>query len=88
MVVAFMCANHHSGSFPPPLSPPPVLQIKMNVPSSPLCAPLTALFAQTPTAALNAAPREDALKALSPTMMGLHVWVSDRGVVDLGHVSE
>lgn len=56
--------------------PPPLPQIKMSVPSSPLCVPLTALSAPTPMAAISAAPRRDAIKALSPTMMARPVWVS------------
>lgn len=56
-------------------------QMKMSVPSSPLCAPLTALSAPTPTAAISAAPRGDATRALSPTMMARPVWVSGPGRV-------
>jgi len=48
----------------------------MSVPSSPLCAPLTALCAPTPMAAISAAPRRDATRALSPMTMGQPVWVS------------
>ncbi len=59
----------------------PFLQMKMSVPSFPLCAPLTALSAPTPMAAISAAPRGDATRALSPTMMGQPVWVSGPGRV-------
>lgn len=48
----------------------------MNAPSFPLCAPLTVPSALIPTAAINAVPRRDATRALSPMTMGLPVWVS------------
>lgn len=59
----------------------PILQMKMNVPSFPLCAPLTVPSAPTPMAAISAGPRGDATRALSPTMMGQPVWVSGLGRV-------
>lgn len=67
----------HQVSFLPSTLP----QIKMSVPSSPLCAPLTALSAATPMAAISAVPKRDATRALSPTMMGQLVWVSGPGRV-------
>lgn len=62
----------------------------MNVPSSPLCAPLTAPFAPTPTAAISAVPKGDATKALSPRMTGRPVWVSgpDRALAGLSKLGE
>lgn len=54
----------------------PLPQIKMNVPSSPLCAPLNAPSAPTPTAAISAVPGGDATRVLSPMMTGPPVWVS------------
>lgn len=68
-----------SVSFLPSLRLPP--QMKMSVPSSLLSAPLTALSASTPMAAISVVPREDVTRALSPAMMAQPVWVSGPGKV-------
>lgn len=60
----------------------PLPQIKMSVPSFLLCAPLTAPSAPTPMAAISAALRGDATRALSPTTMGQPAWVSEAGQQD------
>lgn len=74
----FLCKRSHlrSGTClsSPHLPSPP--QMKMSVPSSPLCAPLTALSAPTPMAAISAAPSGDATRVSSPAMMARPVWVS------------